>query len=397
MSKIILALESGGEQSSVALRLPDGQMHTALAPSGQSHSSELLPMAQALLRSQGLDWAAVDGYVLGSGPGSFTGLRIACGLIQGLAFGTHKPAAAVSHFEAWAFAWWSRHRPVQGGEASSGALELSFDARLGERYVARLGWQGQRPSELVFHWIEPPRVAPAQSCLAVDTSPFTVLRDPCAQNFGEPNWPAAAWAAELAAQPMFDAGLRWREPQELLPLYVREKVAMTVRERAMQADLAWRPMTVHDLASVMVIERQAYPFPWTSGNFQDSLKAGYEALVLIERGVLIGYLVWMPVLSEAHLLNFTLSPARQGHGLGTWMLQSLIDQVRAKGMEQILLEVRPSNQPARRLYEKFGFQLIGTRKGYYPNHADFTADELAVNPVREDAKVMRYALSPAVA
>lgn len=99
---------------------------------------------------------------------------------------------------------------------------------------------------------------------------------------------------------------------------------------------------------------------------------------------MIGYVVWMAVVEEAHLLNLTLSPARQGHGLGSWMMQQFMAQVQAAGFAKILLEVRPSNQAAIGLYRKFGFKEIGRRHGYYPNSG-------APGESREDAIVMRYA------
>ncbi|MFZ9346983.1 MAG: ribosomal protein S18-alanine N-acetyltransferase, partial [Burkholderiaceae bacterium] len=120
------------------------------------------------------------------------------------------------------------------------------------------------------------------------------------------------------------------------------------------------------------------------GNFLDSLRAGYSLRILKENGVMIGYVVWMAVVEEAHLLNLTLSPARQGHGLGSWMMQQFMAQVQAAGFAKILLEVRPSNQAAIGLYRKFGFKEIGRRHGYYPNSG-------APGESREDAIVMRYA------
>jgi tRNA threonylcarbamoyladenosine biosynthesis protein TsaB len=393
MSKIILALESGGPQASAALRLPDGRITHALAASGQSHSSELLPLAHRLLADQGLTWADIDGYALGSGPGSFTGLRIACGLIQGLAFANQRSAIAISGFEAWAYAWWSAHP-----KNSEVTFNISFDARLDERFRARLALSPAPEGGLDVRWLLLPQVCPASLAEGEsDIAGDIVLQDPVAGNMGNDGPPLAVWIARVAA----DAGLcpasRWVSAEQLQPLYVRNKVAMTTAERQTQADLVWSRMTARDLASVMVIETQAYPFPWTSGNFQDSLAAGYELWVLKEHQVMIGYMVWMRVADEAHLLNFTLSPARHGRGMGTWMMQSLIRQVQDAGLVKILLEVRPSNTRAIRLYEKFGFASIGLRKGYYPNSAAATTDTAAYPPPREDAVVMVYELSPTIA
>jgi tRNA threonylcarbamoyladenosine biosynthesis protein TsaB len=417
MSQIILALESGGAQASAALHMPGGRITYATAASGQSHSSELLPLARSLLSDQGLCWRDVQGYALGSGPGSFTGLRIACGLIQGLAFANQRRTIAISGFEAWAYAWWSQHRAR--GDIT---LELSFDARLAERFQARLALSTSAAGALRIDWLEAPQVCPAdptrdstrnlkraashpanddaratENDRVAGSTPDVVLQDPAPDQFGEEGVPLAVWVARVAADSTLCPAERWVSPDQLQPLYVRHKVALTTAERQTHPDLVWIRMTARDLASVMVIETQAYPFPWTSGNFQDSLAAGYELWVLKEHQVMVGYMVWMKVADEAHLLNFTLSPGRQGHGMGTWMLQSLIRQVQQAGLKKILLEVRPSNDRAIRLYRKFGFASIGIRKGYYPNSAAAVTDAASYPSSREDALVMAYELTPAIA
>ena len=101
----VLALESGGAMASAALIDTQGRLSVESAESGQSHSSQLLPMAMRLLENAGLQWRDLEGIVAGVGPGSFTGLRIACSLAQGIAMGAGTPVLPVSSFEAWAYAW----------------------------------------------------------------------------------------------------------------------------------------------------------------------------------------------------------------------------------------------------------------------------------------------------
>lgn len=357
MSINILALESGGERSSAALRLSDGNILHGETPSGQSHSSSLLPLALSLLKQKGLSLADIGGFAFGAGPGSFTGLRISCGLIQGLAYARSTPVIAVNGYEALIYAHWLNQNCPDAFE-----MDIFFDARLGESFYARARLENssaktpQLRAQPSIQWVSPPSVQPTQQAHSEFPKPFS-------------DRPQAAWVAELAACARSLTAGGWTEAQKLAPLYVRDRVAQTVSERLSGTDLKWVQMTEKDLASVMVIENQAYPFPWTSGNFRDSLKAGYEMWVLQEHGAMIGYMVWMRVLGEAHLLNFTLSPARHGHGMGSWMLQSFIGQVRSHAMERILLEVRPSNTRAIGLYEKYGFKKIGLRHGYYPNSA----------------------------
>ena len=131
--------------------------------------------------------------------------------------------------------------------------------------------------------------------------------------------------------------------------------------------LAVRWMTHADLDGVMAIESDIYPFPWSRGNFSDSLRAGYDAWMFELGADIAGYAVMMWIPDEVHLLNISVARALQRRGFGRRMLSWLRADARRRGARSMLLEVRPSNHPARRLYDSVGFRQIGVRKGYYPD------------------------------
>jgi ribosomal-protein-alanine N-acetyltransferase len=146
---------------------------------------------------------------------------------------------------------------------------------------------------------------------------------------------------------------------------------------------ALRTMTPIHLDAVMAIETAAYAFPWSRGNFIDSLVAGYPSRVLLdEHGALLGYFVAMGGVDEMHLLNITVAPGAQGRGHARRMIAALIDLCRERAARSLWLEVRASNTRARDIYARLGFMQQGQRKGYYP--APFAR--------REDAVVMSLAL-----
>ena len=151
-----------------------------------------------------------------------------------------------------------------------------------------------------------------------------------------------------------------------------------------QAGLALRTMVVADIDEVHALEQKVFPHPWSRANFVDSLASGYDAWVLREpdEGALAGYFLLMHAVDETHLLDVAVSGARQGSGLGRFLLDRIAARSRAVGMASILLEVRPSNERALKVYERYGYTQIGRRKGYYPAHEG----------KREDAIVMRYVL-----
>src|SRR5262249_4262143 len=109
-----------------------------------------------------------------------------------------------------------------------------------------------------------------------------------------------------------------------------------------------RAMRVADVERVVAIEREAYAFPWTRGNFIDSLAAGYLAETLGDGDALIGYFVAMPGVDELHLLNLTVAPPSQGRGLGRSLLERVLDHCRQRGLARVWLEVRAGNLRARR-------------------------------------------------
>lgn len=147
--------------------------------------------------------------------------------------------------------------------------------------------------------------------------------------------------------------------------------------------LVYAPMVAADIDEVYALETSVYPHPWSRGNFIDSLASGYNGWTLRDdAGALVGYFLLMSAVDEAHLLNVAVAAPRQREGLGLYLLDKIVACSRGLGMESILLEVRPSNLRALKIYEQYGYTEIGRRKNYYPAH----------NGQREDAIVMRFTL-----
>jgi ribosomal-protein-alanine N-acetyltransferase len=141
------------------------------------------------------------------------------------------------------------------------------------------------------------------------------------------------------------------------------------------------PLTLDDLDWVHAQEIDLHPFPWTRGNFVDSLTAGHGAWLMRAGKERVGYAVVLKVLDEAHLLNISVARAAQGRGHGRALLEWLQLTAKRNGAGQFFLEVRPSNLAGLALYRSQGFEQIGRRKGYYP-----------ATEGREDAIVMRREL-----
>ena len=153
-----------------------------------------------------------------------------------------------------------------------------------------------------------------------------------------------------------------------------------------------RPMTVASLDGVMALEAEVYPFPWTRGNFVDSLAAGYTAWTLNRPdGGLLGYCVAMAGAGEMHLLNITVAPAARRCGRARRILAELAAACAALPGERLWLEVRESNAEARAAYARLGFAAVGIRKDYYPA-AGSRREHAVVMSLDVDAAMGRHAL-----
>lgn len=128
----------------------------------------------------------------------------------------------------------------------------------------------------------------------------------------------------------------------------------------------FRPIEEADLLAIMEIERQAYPYPWTQGILRDCILIGYSCCLYEVGKVVQAYGVMSVAAGEAHILNLCVRPEIQGQGLGTKLLKHLISLARRQGADTLLLEVRPSNLAALKLYQNLGFNEVGSRKNYYP-------------------------------
>ena len=130
--------------------------------------------------------------------------------------------------------------------------------------------------------------------------------------------------------------------------------------------IQYRRMRMADLPEVARLEKSLYAFPWSLGNFRDSVTAGYDCWTLASGETVIGYAILMVALDEAHLLNIAVAGEWHNQGIGRRFLKHVVEVGKLAGCQIIYLEVRPSNVGARHLYRTVGFQQIALRPDYYP-------------------------------
>ena len=221
----ILAVETSTEHCSAAL-LIDGEIDTREARAGQSHSELLLPMIDALLDAHELKLRDLTGIAYGEGPGSFTGLRIACGVVQGLAFGAELPVVGIGTLLAMAVA------------IDAERVVCCVDARVREIYHAAYEKHAGSYRAVSEPAICAPDAVPPLSgkdWIACGNA-FAVYGDVLMRRYegqlaaiDADRVPHAREIARLAV-PYFERG-ETRTPEQAAPVYLREKVALRIDER----------------------------------------------------------------------------------------------------------------------------------------------------------------------
>ncbi|MDO9023412.1 tRNA (adenosine(37)-N6)-threonylcarbamoyltransferase complex dimerization subunit type 1 TsaB [Zwartia sp.] len=437
----ILAFETSTSTGTIALISEQQSVVTLIQRTIEGttgHAAQILPMAYSILAECGLTKNDLDAVAFGQGPGAFTGVRVACGVAQGIGLALDIPVIAIGALPAVAEDAARRH--------PSDLLFVALDARMDEVYF---GVYAQSAHDEIVA-IQPPVLLSAE-----DVLPFVAQRQAFwqerhkesliehrAQHAQEPakspesgsanvraNRPSNAnahadlranvtlvgegWRLVEATQALPQAWVQddfsarpearavallalkaWKNGQTLLPehaapLYLRDKVAFTTLERARgdggnprakpPSSAALLPMLRSDLHVVVAIEAAVQSFPWTLRNFEDALDAGYDAWVLRTADGIQGFCIVMMAPDVAHLLVIAVARDAQRLGYGKQMMEHLTRLARGAGTEGIVLEVRPSNQGALAFYLEEGFVQIGLRRDYYP----------AAKGQREDALILK--------
>jgi [ribosomal protein S18]-alanine N-acetyltransferase len=127
------------------------------------------------------------------------------------------------------------------------------------------------------------------------------------------------------------------------------------------------PMRRRHVRSVLGIETQVYPRPWTMSLFLSELglRATRTYFVAKVGRDVVGYAGLMVTVDEGHVTTIAVDPAWHRHHIGTRLLLAVTREALARELSALTLEVRVSNDAAQEMYRRFGFRAVGVRKGYY--------------------------------
>lgn len=462
MKKYLLAIESAASGSSIAVleihgtASDEGVQWTEVTETwiahNQSkaldHAEQLLPMLDGLLAEAAIDKRDFVAVAFSQGPGAFTGLRIACGLAQGIALGLSLPVIPIDSLRATAQLGLDHLIANQQLEVPNPeSVEVTFkrgrvddivtllDARMGEVYFAVYTpyWVEndseqvqpqlrvvQKPSLIavkdVLNWLDRQRRFDGRqlffcgNALAVYEQELAASFETKSYDFTVLNDDLIDWADALVLGRL--AFSKWQRGEVMeahlaAPIYLREKVAFTESERAAglsgnpaaavphatpqstelheQArepqlvqvggrSYTIRPMREDDIDAALAIEQSVQDYPWTRGNFKDSLQAAYPSWVVESQEAsatdattkrIVAFAVQMIAPDVAHLLLIAVAPSLHSQGLGSALLEHIETYAWQCGIDKQILEVRRSNQQAQAFYLRHRYAVIGTRKGYY--------------------------------
>jgi [ribosomal protein S18]-alanine N-acetyltransferase len=157
-------------------------------------------------------------------------------------------------------------------------------------------------------------------------------------------------------------------------------------------------MTLDDIPSVHLIERASFVVPWPDDAYRNEIQTNRLATYVVARAgdEVVGFAGLWVMVDEAHVTTFAVHPRWRRRGVGERLLLALVDLAQARRAREATLEVRLSNMPARRLYEKYGFRPVGIRPRYYSDNGEdaliMTTDALSSPSMRDRLARLRDAL-----
>lgn len=359
---------------------------------------ELVRTVREVLDEAGVGVSDVGGFLVGRGPGSFTGVRIGISTAKGLARGANVPLMGASTLDACAWTAWKA--------GTRGLLGVAADAMRGEVYPALYALDDEGPHRMFERErVVKAAVAVEEWAARADADELQLTGDGLVRYgklFEEAGlmgralsrdlwWPTGEGVLLAAACPEGLAAAGSTDPAAVLPVYTRLSDAEENERRRLGlaesvntgvtgvADelagrhLQVRPMAAADAEAMAALERECFEGaghePWSANLFLAELSEGAAAArswwVAHDNGELIGFAGGMVVDKDVEILDVAVSPAHRREGIARKLLAHVSYDAQMLGCTSASLEVEADNEPARALYANLGFEQVGCRRGYY--------------------------------
>jgi tRNA threonylcarbamoyl adenosine modification protein YeaZ/ribosomal-protein-alanine acetyltransferase len=319
----------------------------------KGHAEALAPMVEAVMGQAGVPFSALTRIAVTTGPGTFTGLRIALSFARGLGLALKIPVIGFSSLEAMAL------RAARQNPNNLPILAI-IDARREEAYAQSFDAAGN------------PLSGPAILPLSEITLPQGPTR-----LIGSGAHLLARKGDETAPEPYPDVGLlalaaetRPDPGHPPHPLYLRPSDAKPQLLLKGQIRLI---RTQPEHASVLAaLHAESFPHGWDGEFIANILQnpATEGRLALGPDDTPQGFILTTRILDEAEILTIAVHPDARRKGLGSMMLARLSEELGSHGISRLFLDVAENNSPARALYDAAGFAQTGRRRAYYADGDD---------------------------
>ena len=369
----ILALDTTTRGGSIAVARGGTLLAARAGDPSRTHGERLPVELMRAVDEAGLTAGDLDLLAVAAGPGSFTGLRVGVSAIQGLAVARGLKVVAVSTLDALARAAADVRRPErliatwmdgQRGEVF-GALYHADGTTLespvaGSPVAVLRGWRLPAEAAVIFIGDGAVRYHDAITSQLGDRA--QVIEPPL--------------LAPTIARVAFEHPERAVAPHEIVPVYVRRPDAELARDRR-QGRMSGRPLFERvrapgDLDEVAALEAACFTNPWTREMLERDVQTDVTRVYVLrdEAGAVVAFCTCWVVLDELHVNTVAVDPGRRRAGLGTKLMNEVINEAVQAGARRATLEVRATNVPARELYAALGFTEAGRRPGYYTQPDD---------------------------
>jgi tRNA threonylcarbamoyladenosine biosynthesis protein TsaB len=371
----ILALDTTSRAGSLAVAHEGTILSRGSGDPARTHGERLPEDIMRALDEAGIGVDALTRLAVAAGPGSFTGLRVGIAAIQGLAVARQLPVVPVPTLEA-----------IARAVASAGRQSLVaawMDGQRGEVFAALYESGGVRevhpamaakPEKVLDAWRLPahsPILFAGDGAIRYRAIVEARLRSDA--TIVEPP-PLAPTIAQIAcAEPD-----RAVPPHEIVPVYVRRpdaELARAQRQREVDDRAARtnnlrleRATSARDLDDVAALEAACFTNPWTREMLEQEIQQSGVARVYVARdetGALAAFCTCWLIVDELHINTIAVDPARRRTGAATRLMRQVMEEAAREGATRATLEVRASNDAARRLYAHLGFVESGVRSRYY--------------------------------
>ncbi|HOE57843.1 MAG TPA: tRNA (adenosine(37)-N6)-threonylcarbamoyltransferase complex dimerization subunit type 1 TsaB [Bacillota bacterium] len=366
----ILAVDTSTSAATAAIMENDRLISEYILNIKKAHSEKIMGIIDDLFGKSGVEPSEIDLYACSAGPGSFTGLRIGASIIKGMAQTFGKPVAGVPTLDALAYNLYN----------CTGLICPMLDAQRGAVYSSLYSWE--KGSLIKQENLSVILINDLIKIIKDKDMPTTFLGDG-ALLFGDDLkkglreyyvapadslLPRASSCARIAMK-MYEKGSLDTYNSFRLT-YIRKSQAEAEYEKKQNIELM--NMSFGDIDQVCEIENLSFAIPWSRESFESELSQNNLARYIVAKvnGKVVAYGGMWIILDEGHITNIAVHPDYRGQKIGEKLVEALLREAKESNAERITLEVRASNDAARKLYQKQGFTDGGIRKGYYGDNRE---------------------------